>query len=127
MKYFILGDELDEVRSGVNTKTIVFDFTDLDNPAFHFDYFGNSAAVDHNGYVKDDTYYFANYRAGVRILDISEIGNETFTEVGFFDTYPTDDDTEFNGAWSVYPYFSSGNIIVSDIDRGLFIIRKSGT
>ncbi|MGB5420150.1 choice-of-anchor B family protein, partial [Algibacter sp.] len=127
MKYFILGDELDELRTGGNTRTIIFDFTDLDNPAFHFDYFGTSAAIDHNGYVKNNTYYFANYRAGVRMLGISGIGGGTMAEVGFFDTYPTNNGTEFNGAWSIYPFFSSGNIIVSDIDRGLFIIRKSGT
>ncbi|XMO87680.1 choice-of-anchor B family protein [Algibacter sp. AS12] len=127
MKYFILGDELDEARAGNNTRTIVFDFTDLDNPSFHFDYYGASAAIDHNGYVKNDTYYFANYRAGVRMLNITDIGNSNFTEIGYFDTYPTNNGTEFNGAWSIYPYFSSGNIIVSDIDRGLFIIRKSGS
>ncbi|PWH83679.1 regulator [Algibacter marinivivus] len=127
MKYFILGDEVDEIRVGANTRTIVFDFTDLDNPAYHFDYFGNSAAIDHNGYVHNSTYYFASYRAGVRMINISQIAGKSFTEVGFFDTYPANDATEFNGAWNVYPYFASGNIIVSDIDRGLFIIRKSGT
>jgi choice-of-anchor B domain-containing protein len=127
MKYFILGDEVDEIRIGNNTRTIIFDFTDLDNPAFHFDYFGTSPAIDHNGYVKGNTYYFASYRAGVRMLDVSQIDSKAATEIGFFDTYPTDNATEFNGAWNVYPYFSSGNIIVSDIDRGLFIIRKSGT
>lgn len=127
MKYFILGDELDEVRVGGNTRSIVFDFTDLDNPSFHFDYFGPSAAIDHNGYVKDNVYYFANYRAGVRMIDISQIGGKSFTEIGFFDTYPANNNTEFNGAWNVYPYFSSGNIIISDIDSGLFIIRKSGS
>ena len=125
MKYFIVGDELDEVRVGGNTRTIIFDFTDLDNPAYHFNYIGSTAAIDHNGYVKNNMYYFANYRAGVRMLDISQIANSTFTEVGFFDTYPTDNNTEFNGAWNVYPYFSSGNIIISDIERGLFIVRKS--
>ena len=31
----------------------------------------------------------------------------------------------FNGAWSVYPYFQSRNIIISDINLGLFIVRKS--
>jgi hypothetical protein len=61
------------------------------------------------------------------MLDISQIDGKAFTEVGFFDTYPSDNATESNGAWNVYPYFSSGNIIISDIDRGLFIIRKSGT
>ena len=126
MKYFILGDEHDEINLGNDTRTIIFDFTDLDNPAYHFDYFGSSGAIDHNGYVKNNMYYFANYRAGVRMLDISQIENSSFTEVGFFDTYPDDNGAEFNGAWNVYPYFASGNIIISDIEKGLFIIRKSG-
>ena len=30
----------------------------------------------------------------------------------------------FNGAWSVYPFFKSENIIVSDINSGLFIVKK---
>ena len=127
MKYFILGDELDERDFGFNTKTVIFDFTDLDNPQFHFNYFGPSAAIDHNGYVKNNEYFFANYRAGMRVLDISDIDNSTFTETGYFDTYPEDNDTEFDGAWSVYPFLPSGNIIISDINRGLFIVRKSGT
>ena len=127
MKYFILGDELDELRIGIDTKTVVLDFTDLDNPQFHFNYFGPSSAIDHNGYVKNNSYFFANYRAGFRVLDISDIDNSTFTEIGFFDTYPEDDGTAFDGAWSVYPYLPSGNIIISDINRGLFVVRKSGT
>ena len=126
-KYFILGDELDERDKGFNTRSIIFDFTDLDNPIHHFDFSGSSAAIDHNGYVKNNIYYQANYTAGVRMLDISNIENKTITEVGFFDTYPENNNTHFNGTWNVYPYFPSGNIIVSDINRGFFVIRKSGT
>ena len=73
----------------------------------------------------------ANYRAGLRILDISNIGSEndftSMTETGYFDTYPANNGTAFNGAWSVYPYFASGNLIINDIERGLLIVRKSGT
>lgn len=126
-KYFILGDELDELRKGLNTRTVIFDFTDLDNPVHHFDYSGSSAAVDHNGYVKGNTYYLANYTAGVRMLDISNIEEKSMTEVGYFDTYPDNDMAAFNGVWNVYPYFPSGNIIVSDINSGFFVIRKSGS
>ena len=128
-KYFILGDELDELGIGNNTKTIVFDMTDLDNPQVSSTYFGPTAAIDHNGYVKGNLYFMANYTAGVRILDITNIvaATNSMTEVGYFDTYPSNNSTGFNGAWSVYPYFASGNIIISDIQRGLFIIRKSGT
>ncbi|PWG05842.1 choice-of-anchor B family protein [Polaribacter aquimarinus] len=126
-RYFLLGDELDERDKGVNTRTIVFDLIDLDNPIHHFDYEGTTAAIDHNGYVKDNLFYQANYTAGVKIIDISSIENKQFNEVGFFDTYPNNNNTAFNGAWNVYPYLPSGNIIISDINRGLFIIRKSNS
>tara|TARA_R110002049_G_scaffold56399_5_gene155559 strand:- start:10240 stop:11457 length:1218 start_codon:yes stop_codon:yes gene_type:complete len=126
-KYFILGDELDERDKGLNTRTIIFDFTDLDNPVHHFDYSGQTAAIDHNGYVKGNLFFQANYTAGIRIIDISDIDNKNFTEVGFFDTYPENNNTAFNGAWNVYPYLPSGNIIISDINRGLFVVRKSKT
>lgn len=125
MRYFLVGDEMDEINFGVNTRTIVFDFSDLDNPVYHSQYAGGSAAIDHNLYVKGDLVYEANYTSGLRVLDISDINN--ITEVGYFDTYPENNNTNFNGAWSVYPYFDSGNIIISDINRGLFVVRKSGT
>jgi choice-of-anchor B domain-containing protein len=128
-RYFILGDETDEQRFGMNTRTLVFDFSDLDNPKLSSTYSGPSAAIDHNGYVKGNHYYMANYRAGLRVLDITNISDTTnsMTEVGYFDTYPSNNATAFNGAWSVYPYFASGNIIINDIERGLFVVRKSGT
>ena len=47
------------------------------------------------------------------------------TEVGFFDTYPENDETGFDGVWNVYPFFSSGYIVISDIDEGLFVVKKS--
>ena len=124
--YFIVGDELDELNFGFNSRTLVFNFTDLDNPTLHTTYLGSTKAIDHNGYVKGDIFYLANYTAGVRFIDISDITNSNLTEVGFFDTYPSNNNTSFKGVWNVYPYFESGNIIISDIDAGLFIVRKSG-
>ena len=47
----------------------------------------------------------------------------SMSEHGFFDTYPAEDDNGFSGAWSVYPFFDSGIVLVSDISRGLFILR----
>lgn len=123
-KHFILGDELDEQNFGNKTRTIVFDFTDLDNPKQDFIYTGPTDAIDHNGYVKNNTFYLANYTAGVRFIDISNINSKTITETAYFDTYPENDGASFNGVWNVYPYFNSGKILVSDIKRGLFIIKK---
>ncbi|MCB0375559.1 MAG: choice-of-anchor B family protein, partial [Sinomicrobium sp.] len=122
-RYFILGDELDEKNIGFNTRTLVFDFSDLDNPVYHQAYLGPTPAIDHNGYVKGSLFYLANYSAGVRIIDISDMDN--FKEVGYFDTYPQDDTPAFKGVWNVYPFFESGNIVVSDLNGGFFIIRKN--
>ncbi len=126
LKYFIVGDEVDEINFGFNSRTLVFDFTDLDNPLLHTTYTGPTGAIDHNGYINGNIYYLANYSAGVRLIDISGIENGNLTEVGYFDTYPLHNNASFNGAWNVYPYFESGNIIISDIEGGLFIIRKRG-
>ncbi len=124
-RYFLLGDELDETSFGFNSRTLVFDCLDLDNPVLHTTYTGPTSAIDHNGYVLGDEFYLANYTAGVRILDISDIENRNITELGFFDTYPQNNTPSFDGVWSVYPYLASGKILVNDQNSGLFIITKS--
>lgn len=123
-RYFILGDEVDELDFGGPTRTIIFDFEDLDNPELSFVYEGATTAIDHNGYVKGNKFYLANYTAGMRVLDISQIENGIITEEGFFDSRPTNNNTNFNGAWNVYPYFASGNIVISDINAGFLLVKS---
>ncbi|GAB5398614.1 MAG: hypothetical protein Aureis2KO_01990 [Aureisphaera sp.] len=130
--YFILGDEIDELDFGFNTRTVIFDFTDLDNPQHHFDYSGPTSATDHNGYVKGDRFYLANYKAGLRVVDISDIENGNMSEIGYFDIYPNNDTAGYDGAWNVYPYFGSGNILLTSLQYadasylgGMHIIRES--
>lgn len=127
MHYFIFGDEIDESSIGFNTRTLIFDFRDLDNPKLSSEYFGPTAAIDHNGYVLGNNYYLANYRAGMRVLDITNISSSTnpMTEIGYFDTDPDSNSNSYGGVWNVYPYFNSGNIILSDMNRGLFIVKKN--
>lgn len=120
--YLILGDELDESDFGFNTRSIIFDVTDLDNPEVFFEYEADVAAIDHNGYVVGNKFFLASYRAGLRVMDITDIENQNMTETMFFDTYPSSNSANFDGAWSVYPFFESGNIVISDINRGLFIV-----
>ena len=124
MKYFLVGDEFDELQTGNNTRTIILDFTDLDNPKLHANYTGPIQAIDHNGYVKENLFYLANYTGGMRVLDISDIENKNIREVGYFDSYPLNNSRDFNGLWNVYPFFESGNIVLSDFDNGLFIVKK---
>ena len=124
-KYFILGDELDESRIGGKTRTLVFDLTELDKPQLFHTYFGPTDAIDHNGYVKGDEFYLANYTAGIRLISINDLKNKNMNEIGFFDTFPEHNSNTFNGVWNVYPFFDSGVIAISDFDRGLFLVKKS--
>jgi choice-of-anchor B domain-containing protein len=124
-RYYYLGDELDEARYGNRSKTLVFDMQDLDNPVLHHTYLGSTDAIDHNGYTKGNSFFLANYTAGFREIDIENIRTGVMEEVGFFDTYPADDGANFNGVWSVYPYFASGVIVISDSNRGLFLVKSS--
>ncbi|HRQ39383.1 MAG TPA: choice-of-anchor B family protein [Chloroflexota bacterium] len=123
-RYILHDDELDEQSSGHNTRTYVWDASNLEAPLLIGNYTAAVAAIDHNLYIKGNYAFEANYRSGLRILDITDVGTPaSINEVAYFDTYPTNDNASFNGAWSTYPYFDSGVVIISDIERGLFIVR----
>ncbi len=122
-RYFLLGDEEDEVDHGFNTRTLIFDFTDLDNPVEYFKYYGPTQAIDHNGYVRGNRFYLASYEAGIRIINISDIANGNMTEINHFDTYPEANSANFHGVWNIYPYFESGNLLISDYTRGFFLVK----
>jgi len=127
-RFLLMDDELDENRGLVsNTRTLIWNIEDLDNPSKLADHAGVSTSIDHNQYIVGDYSYQANYRSGLRILDISDIANGNLSEAGFFDIYTSNDSTGFNGAWSVYPFFASGNVIISGIEQGLFIVRPNLT
>jgi choice-of-anchor B domain-containing protein len=128
---FIFGDEWDEESQVTNnTRTFVLDVTSLTDPKliFHYDN-PDTQSIDHDQYVKGDYTYQANYKAGLRILDIA-LAKETrmLKEVAHFDVAPYDigdDDVAFFGAWSTYPYFESGTVLVSSIELGLFVLRPT--
>ena len=119
-RYFVVGDELDEQSSGINTRTYFFNVEDLNNPFLEYTYVGSNAAIDHNLYIKDGIAYQSNYRAGLRLLDVSNPANAQ--EVGFIDIYPSSNSAAFSGTWSNYPYFASGVVAVSHIEEGLFLV-----
>ncbi len=122
-RYFFQDDEGDETSSGSETRTIIWDLEDLDDPVFLGDFFSGVQAIDHNMYVRGNFLYQANYTSGLRIWDISDPVNPQF--VAYFDTFPGSDAGRFAGAWSNYPYFESGLVIVSSIAEGLFVLNPT--
>ena len=126
-RYFILNDELDEMKFGHPTRTRIFDVTDLHHPFLAAVHDGPTPATDHNLYVRGRFVYEANYRAGLWILLWMPGPVPHLRETAYFDTYPLNDNPGFNGAWNVYPFFDSGVVIVSDIEQGLFVLAPTLT
>lgn len=122
-KYLLVGDEGDELGFGINTTTHIYDIQDLDAPVHIGTYVGPNASTDHNLYVHNGLVYESNYSSGLRILDASDVANGNLTEVAYFDEYHDHNQAGFDGAWSAYPYFESGIVIISDYDYGLFVVR----
>jgi choice-of-anchor B domain-containing protein len=126
-KYFFLDDEGDEGQfpeAVPTTRTLVWDLSDLENPRLVKQHLGVAKAIDHNLYIHEKQMYQANYASGLRILDVADPENPK--EVSFFDTAPfIPEGNTFNGAWSVYPFFKSGAIIVNSIEQGLFIVKQA--
>lgn len=122
-RYAFVHDELDERNFSLNTRVLVFDMASLTTPVLAGTWISDNPTIDHNGYVRGNRYYMSNYERGLTILDISD--PTAPVQAGFFDTYPAFDSTSFNGAWGVYPFLPSGNILVSDIQRGLFVLKDN--
>jgi choice-of-anchor B domain-containing protein len=121
-KYFYVDDEIDEIQGVPKTRTLIWDLTDLENPKLAKEHMGVEATSDHNLYIVGNLMFQANYKSGLRVLDITD--RENPREVAFFDTAPyTPNDPGYQGAWSVYPFFKSGTVVVNSIEQGLFILR----
>lgn len=76
--------------------------------------------IPHNAHFMNDYVITSYYRDGVVIHDVSDPSN--MIEVGHYDTSPAFSGDGFNGAWGAYPWLPSGNLLVSDIENGLFVL-----
>jgi len=122
--YFFMGDETDEFQLVPNTRTLIWDVKDLDEPILVKEFFSENTSSDHNLYVVGDLMFQSNYNSGLRIFDVSDAENPRL--VGFFDTLPGADSPAMRGSWSNYPFFKSGIVVVTSMEEGLFIVKKRG-
>jgi len=122
-RFFLVNDESDERAFKHPTRTWIWDVSDLDRPVVAGKHDGGTAAIDHNLYIRGNLVYESNYRSGLRILDATDVANGALRDVGFLDVYPDDDEPAFNGAWTSYPFFTSGAVAVNGIEQGLFVVR----
>ncbi|KHO02116.1 regulatory P domain-containing protein [Metarhizium album ARSEF 1941] len=135
-RYLLLDDELDEQKQNGaaadgHTTTYIVDVANLSKPVFTGYYKSPVKSIDHNQYIVDGLSYMSNYASGLRVVNVTSVGRDNtgagFKEVAFFDVRPEDDavggETVFKGAWSVYPYFQSGHVLVNSIERGIFSVK----
>ncbi|MBL9031675.1 MAG: choice-of-anchor B family protein [Phycisphaerae bacterium] len=126
-KYLYVDDELDGPGGNQGTVpyalTRVFDITDLANPRMVSAFTNGLSAVDHNQYTTGRYLYQSNYTSGLRVWDLTN--PLAPTEVAWIDTHPEHNNAEYAGSWGNYPYFPSGTAIISDLQRGLFVVRLS--
>jgi choice-of-anchor B domain-containing protein len=77
-----------------------------------------TSSIVHNVLVQDNTAYISYYTEGLRVVDLTDPTNPA--EIGYYDTWPGASGS-FDGAWGVYPFLSSGHVLVSDISTGLYV------
>jgi choice-of-anchor B domain-containing protein len=122
-RYWILSDIEDEEMLGNNTRTQLFDVSDIDNPVYLGYYEHPTTATDHNLYIVGDLVYQANWQAGLRVLNIAGLPDTHLAEVGYFDIVPGGDSHAHAGAFSNYPYWGDGVVTISGAQEGLFVLQ----
>ena len=123
-RFFLLGDESDEISGLVEeTTTYVFNLEDLDNPQWVASEALGTHGTDHNLYVRGHFVHESNYADGWQLFTFDPAADAMLAPKAHFDTQPEVSGPSFAGSWSNYPYFDSGTIAVSDQDHGLFLLR----
>jgi choice-of-anchor B domain-containing protein len=123
-RYFLVNDEFDE-RNGLTDActTHIVDVLNLSNPLYVGEFTNGIPIIDHNSMMLGNHLMLAAYRGGLRVYDAAN--PLQMSETGRFDTYPSGYGFGYDGAWGVFAGFPSGNVIISDIQRGLFVVDPS--
>jgi len=83
---------------------------------------GITTSTVHNVEIYGNYAVVAHYSAGIRVVNIS---NPTApSEVAWYDTYPSNNNSGYSGCWGVF-MFPSGKIIGSDRQTGLYVLRST--
>jgi choice-of-anchor B domain-containing protein len=133
--YLFVGDEIFDCAECVSRTAMgsrvsrgfihILSIDDLENPVEVGRYDVPEAGA-HNIWVEDDRLYVAYYQAGLRVVDVSgELRGDLYKqgrEIAWFSTgHPEGSPANDPTAWGPQPYL--GNIFVSDMNSGLWVIR----
>lgn len=117
-KTYVMADE----NHGSPLK--VMDFSDWNKIAITSLLWANkdtSKSVPHNPRLSCKYAYVSYYYDGLQVYNVEDIKKPKL--VGYYPTSSEVNDLSYEGAWGVYPFLPSGNIIVADMQNGMFIIE----
>ena len=80
-------------------------------------------SIPHNPHFHGDLLHVSYYYDGYWLWNVADPANAQL--LGYYDTSLEPHDDSYEGAWGVYPYLPSGRVLVSDMQRGLFVIDIS--
>ena len=107
--------------SGMRMKMLdISDFSNIEVIAL----FGSDVDVNsipHNQIINGNYLYTAYYHDGFYVHDISNPSTPILT--GYYDTFEPNHHDSYMGAWGVYPFLPSGNILLSDMQTGLYVFE----
>lgn len=81
------------------------------------------AVIPHNTVWMNDYLVTSFYTDGLVIFDAAN--PKAIIKVAHVDTAPLFSGDGFNGCWGVYPFLPSGNILVTDIEEGLYVLKAN--
>jgi len=81
----------------------------------------NPFSIPHNQVIAANYLYSSYYYDGLQVHDISDPKN--IIRVMHYSTSQIPPRNNYEGAWGVYPFLPSGNILVSDMQEGLFVLE----
>ena len=80
----------------------------------------DNTSVPHNPYIIGHFAYISYYMDGFQLYDLSDPVNPK--QAGWYHTYEGSDIQGYQGAWGCYPFLPSRKVLISDMQRGLFVL-----
>ncbi len=117
-KTYVMADE----NHGLPLK--VFDVSNIENAKVESFLNANkdtAIAIPHNPLVSCDYAYVSYYYDGLQVYNIKDPKNPKLEY--YYPTCQLPNLKNYKGSWGNYPYLPSGNLIVADMQNGMFILE----
>lgn len=80
-------------------------------------------SIPHNPVFRGDLLHVSWYYDGYVLWSVADPAHAQL--LGYYDTHPEPYTFSYRGAWGVYPFLPSGAVLVSDMQRGLYVLDIS--